>query len=341
MKKIHATIFFGAVTILVFLLGMGLLSERGGARIEGKKEINRYERNYCLVSTDRSEQWQSIYKYASEQAQLAGACLQWIGQNIPGSYSTRECLQMAVASSPDGILLFHETGEDVSDLLEEAAKKQIPVVTVMNDVPLSLRTSYVGLNSWQLGDIYGAQVRASLKTGNNKIVILSASPKDNEFFNNLYVRMSQKIQEYLPEEKAVDITYKEVDTSLRFNAEETIREMFVKKEETPDILVCLDAVSTECALQEVIDYNEVGRVQMLGYYTAEDTIDAIDKNIMKATIAVDTEQIGRACVDALNEYLKAGYVSDYNSVAIKLVNQRNIEDYKKQEEYREEEDATA
>ncbi len=341
MKKTHVSLMLGGLTITVFLLAMVIYSNQSSSWVNSSREIQTYERNYALVSADHSQLWQTIYDSASETAHKDGATLEWIGQNIPGSYTTAECLQIAIASSPDGILLYNESADQVTDLLEEASELGIPVINVMNDEPDAPRTGYVGLNAWQLGDTYGAQVRAALKKGSNKITILSASPKDSESANILYVRMSQKIQDNLPEGTEVSLDYREVDTSLSFNVEETIRDLFVRKDQTPDILVCLDAMSTECALQEVIDYSEVGNVKLFGYYTAEDTIDALQKGIMEATIAVDAKQIGRTAVESLSEYINLGYVSDYNTVQIKLVDERNAAEYLPDEITLEEEDATS
>ena len=47
----------------------------------------------------------------------------------------------------------------------------IPVVTIVNDAPQSLRQSFVGINDYQLGQVYGAQV-ANLLDGNTESVLV-------------------------------------------------------------------------------------------------------------------------------------------------------------------------
>ena len=44
----------------------------------------------------------------------------------------------------------------------------------------------------------------------------------------------------------------------KVDADETIRNIFFRKEGIPDVLVCTEAVDTEAAYQAMIDYNKVG-----------------------------------------------------------------------------------
>lgn len=62
----------------------------------------------------------------------------------------------------------------------------------------------------------------------------------------------------------------------------------------------------------MVDYNIVGQVYILGFYTSDTILQAVDKNIISATIAVDYRDMGSRCVDALNEYLDTGYVNDFS-----------------------------
>lgn len=55
----------------------------------------------------------------------------------------------------------------------------------------------------------------------------------------------------------------------QFDTEEAIRIVFQSQEGPPEILVCLDEVTTECAYQAMIDYNVVGEVDIVGSYTSK------------------------------------------------------------------------
>lgn len=92
----------------------------------------------------------------------------------------------------------------------------------------------------------------------------------------------------------------------------------------PDIIICLNELNTTCVYQAVVDYNKVGQVNILGYYDSETIINAIDRNVIYATISIDTMQMGRFCVDALTEYNTYGNTSQFFMADIALINKENV-----------------
>ena len=91
-------------------------------------------------------------------------------------------------------------------------------------------------------------------------------------------------------------------------------------------------MDSECAYQAVIDYNKVGEVAIIGYYPSKSILNAIKRDVVPATFEIDTKQMGIKCIDALLEYDKMGYVSEFNSVDLHLINQNNVQEYLESEE---------
>ena len=116
-----------------------------------------------------------------------------------------------------------------------------------------------------------------------------------------------------------------MDNTGNFSAEESIRDIFLDPQEMPDILLCLNEVYTRCAYQAAVDYNEVGTVQILGYYDSETILSAVAKNIVYSTITMDAEQMGRLCVQALEEYRQTGYTNSYMAVDTRLIGMEEAE----------------
>ena len=117
----------------------------------------------------------------------------------------------------------------------------------------------------------------------------------------------------------VTVEARPVDNSRSFSSEESIRDIFLDPKKLPDILVCLSAVHTRCAYQAAVDHNKVGTIQILGYYDSETILDGVAKNILCATAALDTDQMGRRCVEALDEYMETGYTNSYRAVDTRLI----------------------
>ena len=113
--------------------------------------------------------------------------------------------------------------------------------------------------------------------------------------------------------------------------EESIRDLFINGD-VPGIIVCLDELTTTCVYQAVIDYNVVGEVSILGYYNSDTIINAIDRGAVYATIAIDTAQLGRYCVEALEEYNDMGATSQYFTADITLIDKNNVSQFITKEE---------
>ena len=51
----------------------------------------------------------------------------------------------------------------------------------------------------------------------------------------------------------------------------------------------------------------------------------MSKNILHSTISLDTEQMGRLCVQALDEYVETGYTNNYMAVDTRLIRAEEAE----------------
>ena len=124
-----------------------------------------YDRHYIMIAQDNSRMWQTIYESARDTAAGESVYLEWAGWGGADEYTAADCMQIAIASRVDGIILYTDGDSRISGLIDEAMEQGIPVVTVMNDDTESRRVSYVGVNHYQLGNICGEQVLELLKDG--------------------------------------------------------------------------------------------------------------------------------------------------------------------------------
>ena len=78
------------------------------------------------------------------------------------------------------------------------------------------------------------------------------------------------------------------------------------------------------AAQALIDYNEVGNISVIGYYASETVADAVSKGIVQATLEMDAQEIGRLCVEALDEYWSLGRVNNYFNISLSMITQEDM-----------------
>ena len=88
--------------------------------------------------------------------------------------------------------------------------------------------------------------------------------------------------------------------------------------------VGLEAVSRG-ARQAVLDFNLAGKVKIIGYYTSEDILAAVEKGVISVTCDVDTTQLGQYSVEALTNYIKDGRTNSYYNVDINFLDRAAVE----------------
>jgi len=333
MRKPMLWIGVSAILIVSLLTFMWIYADMNITRLEFAQSSGTvYDRYYVLVADDDSDQLTAIYESARAYAAEQNVRLALAAEETSTTYTLQERMEIALAQDADGIILLQNEEEGLEASIETASGEQVPVVTVLNDAPDSDRISYVGINAYQMGDAYGSQALRAMTSDETDILVLMSNTSQTMVSSLAYAQMMQVIETGAAQDgRQVQITSLEVDSSQEFEAEETVRSIFVSSEQ-PDILICLDPVTTLCAIQAVTDYNEVGNVVIIGYYASSAILEAIPKGIVQATLAVNTEQIGRLCVDALDEYLELGYVSNYMPVEFEMVTAGNIEAYLEEED---------
>ena len=284
----------------------------------------RMSRHYTFISEEDSDLWKTVFAAAEEEAREHNAYLEWIGKESPMSYDTADCMRIATASGVDGILLHKNSSTDMTALIHEAYEAQIPVVTVFSDQSGSDRVSYVGMNNYQLGEYYARQILECLKEGENHVLVISGESLGEGEAALMYSQMLKATEEGKKQGQSVSFEVLEINAATSFDAEEAVRDVFLSGSPLPDVIVCLDLVTTECVAQALVDYNEVGNVSVIGFYASSTVSDAISRGIIYSTLGIDAEQIGRTGVDALDEYWDQGRVSSYFNVGLSVINEETL-----------------
>ena len=171
-----------------------------------------------------------------------------------------------------------------------------------------------------------AQVTLTQETGPVKVAVLVDAHAQDYGQNILCSGIQETIEKEKKDDTRIELSLVSIDNTNAFFVEESIRDLFMEGE-LPDIIVCLNELDTTCVYRAAVDYNRVGQVSILGYYDSETILKAIERNVIYATISIDTMQMGSFCVDALTEYNTLGNTSQYFIADIALINRENVSKY--------------
>ncbi len=288
-----------------------------------------YRRRYALIGDRTSSFLNSVYESASARASESGDYVEFTGKDLDVDYSTLELMNIAIAAKADGIILDADDSAAVSDAIRTANDAGIPVICIGTDSYGSARKSYVGISYYTLGQEYGKFITSHLVTDNVMQVLVIASPEEHVTGQNLVFNGLRDCIASQHRTSRFQITSQILGDSGMFSTAEAVTDLFTNTapEKLPDILVCLDETSTTSACQAIVDSNHVGDVQILGYSLNDTIINALQKGVIPATLAISTQEIGTKAVDDLNEYLDSDFLSEYSSIDITTVTAANLDSY--------------
>ena len=320
----------GTVIMITAAVATGILFRvitRTMYSVEQEETIG-YEKHYAFIAEDSdSDFWQEVFRSANEQAREYSIYLEDLSTGLGGDFSTEELLRIAVNSKMDGIVYSGGANEEVSSLIDKAADAGIGVVVLQNDVETSKRQCYVGLNYYELGQMYALEIDKLIEAGtmsDTTVDILVDGDMSEGASNLIVMAIEDHLREKTEEDEGFalpEILVTRIDAEDIFSAEESIRNIFLEKENLPNIMLCVNSVYTRCAYQAVVDYNLVGQIQIIGYFANDTILDAVDKQVIFSTVSIDTDEMGKSCIQSLYEYNSMGYTNSYLPVGIEVVDQ--------------------
>ena len=327
MKKKSACILlvFAAVIILTYMTGESYyrsVSEKAGLDREEEK-IYKYQYD-MIVDSPASQFWQAVYDSAKKTAAQNNVLLEIMGPDRETSYDKLDYMNMSIAAKADGIILQYNGEAGLEEAINTAVRNGIPVVPVMSDAVHSRRQSFVGVSDYQLGMAYGEIVAKYVDENTKKILILQKRDIDDMNESQIYTQISNAVKVAAGSED-IEIKGRNLLSTGTFETEEAVTDIFQQKRNIPDILVCMDEETTECARQAVLDFNLAGKVEIIGYYTSEDILAAVEKGVISVTCDVDTTQLGQYSVEAVTSYIEDGRTNSFYNVDINFLDRTAVE----------------
>ena len=316
---------FTIILLAMTVVGLIVFSLQVGAyEASGIEDYTTYTRLYAFIANNSdSSVSDNLYNDLREYGLQNDCYVERIGDGLVENYTKSELMDIAIRSKVSGIILEGDDSEETAELIAKANAAGIPVITVMNDAPGTTRFSYIGMNNYSAGLEYGKlmiDVAAAKDKDNVTALVLMGSGGSNE--SVLFSAIQEKLKN-----SNITIDSVVIESDSTFSAEEKIMDILDEYPTLPDIIVCLSDINTRCAYQCIVDMNGVGNTTIIGYYDSDTVLEGIDRGAIEATFSVDTKQVAEYCVNALNEYIEMGIVSEYFGTDYVLIDKSNVSEY--------------
>ncbi len=290
-------------------------------------EAVEYDAHYAFIVQGEDEDfWKGVYNAACDEAAKNNVYIEDLGASLGVNYSDTDLLRVAVNSKVDGIIYGGSTNDAAAELINRAVADDIGVVLLQNDMEASLRQCFVGVNNYELGQMYASQIKEiidseGVPTVQTVDVLVDENMKEG-YTNVITMAVEDYFTDNYPEYPKPVLNIVGINTEDSFSVEEDIRQLFINGEELPDIMLCLSSIYTRAVYQAVVDQNRVGEVQIVGFFAGNSILEAINKQIVFSTISVDTREMGRDSVQALNELRQSGYTNSFMPVSTQVIGYR-------------------
>jgi len=280
---------------------------------------------YMVAPNSVDPFWKEVYKGAADAAKSYNVALEFNAPRFNDSQEEMKYLEIAITSKVDGIVTHVSYDRDFDALIDQADSESIPVVTIENDASKSRRKSFVGSNSFMLGEEAG-KIMVKATGGKAGIAVIMANELEKDAANqNLKLNGFLNAIKTYPDMRVTDI----YNSKFGILSAEEITQSILNSDKKIDAIYCMDSVDTIGTSRVVVDLNRVGDVKIVGYGDTADIMRYIDKGIIYGTVMSDPYKMGYEGIKALMEIMEKDTTSTFIDTGVKIITKENLETYRK------------
>jgi ribose transport system substrate-binding protein len=273
MKRLNVLL-----TVLAAIVAVGC-SKPGPAPAE-KGRTDTSDQLYIEVSALGSLDYFYDHKMGMEMAGKAlGVRTEYVGPADYDMNAMANVFELAIAKNPKGIVVVGFENS-LSALVDKAAAKGIPVVTVDADLPGSKRIAFVGTGNYRAG-FEGGKKMAALLDGKGKVALMTKPGQSNL---EERVRGYQEALKQSPGIEVVRVADTQSDPVVAAQAAGSLLQQY------PDLagIACVEAAGGTGAATAVREANRAGKVKIVAMDRGNEVLEYIKDGVISATVAQQT-----------------------------------------------------
>jgi ribose transport system substrate-binding protein len=277
--------------------------------------------HFMMIAQDFGDDfWQSVKAGAEEVAEQNGAAIEFLGSMIQDEDEILDCMDIAIASRVDGIIVYVTDEDRFTPLIDKAVDSGIPVITIESDAKGSKRSAFVGPDSHMAGYKEGelAIDSANGAEANVAIIIGGKYSGNADATESLLQGFSESIRNASNVKLA---TVKYANTGY-FSAETIIRNIL---NDFPKVntVVCTGLSDTMEVVQVLIDLNRESGITVIGYNTQQ-IREYIKNNNLFGSVYEFPRHTGRKSVEDLVNCLNRQSLQEFDDSGVYTVTRSNL-----------------
>ncbi len=292
--------------------------ERSVARLHYQQKHTLQFPHIVLISqVFDNPYWRKIEEGAKEAAKQYNVDIEYIGPLQTSIDEQVKLLEKAIASRVDGIIVQNLKDEAFTPLIDKAISRNIPVITIDADAPKSRRIAYVGTNNFEAGRLLGQAV-ASRVEGKQEIgVMIGTDTSENQ---RLRLQGFLSVITEYPRLKVVSVASSNISRiQASIQAEQMLR-----KHPNISVMVgtsALDAIGIRMAIKNLHRED----IQIFGFDDVEETMEAIKKGDIVATVVQKPYDMGYSAVKLMADHLSGKQIDKEHFTDTEVIDHQNIQ----------------
>lgn len=229
---------------------------------------------------------------------------------------------IAVESGVDGVILQAFSDPRFADILSKANYRQVPVITLDEDIPSREKVCFMSYNDYAIGNMIGdslQQVFLEKDITKGTIVLMQENLEDGK-------NMGSGIQEQLRDAFVIRPEIDEYIGDDSLNAEGKTG-MILNTYSDLVAIVCSNGEETLGVIQALKDNNKINEVMVIGSDDYPEILDYVKRETITATVITDNERLGYEAIVNLVDYNNGAFVSDYKDIRVNLLTGQFVDAY--------------
>ncbi|WP_058308164.1 sugar ABC transporter substrate-binding protein [Gracilibacillus massiliensis] len=208
-------------------------------------------------------------------------------------------MEVAISSKTDGIILYGVDDLNVRQVINKAIKKGIAVITIGNDVPHSLRKTYVGSNHQFSGKIMANTIMEKLDHKGSVGII---GDYQTSFMNtHRLLGINQSFQEY----PSIEVIYPLASNQDRiWTAPDQTNEV-LNQYPAIDAFIVLNSNDVSKVVSTIKSRVNKQKHLIYSFDATEEVLQLMKESEVEVALAHDYQQIGAKSMDLMTQWLAA------------------------------------
>lgn len=319
-KKWLAGMMICIVVLVYLFIGFARYSGKIGSivkELQGQPASGESRYHIVLIEQERYHPyWEMVEKGAAEAAEKYGIDIEFTGPVRNNMEEQLNLLEKAIAARVDAIIVQGLNEERFTPVIDKAVRRGIPVVTIDTDAPDSRRLAYVGTDNLAAGERLGRLV-VETTGGTGKIGVIIGSDQAANQLQRL-----DGLKRIVAEHEGLEI----VDVrSSNISHMEAIQQAANMLRNHPEINIMVGTSATDAlgVLQAAKNRDDL---TIIGFDNQKETLEAIRKGEIEATVAQQPFLMGDTAVRLLYEHFEGKPLKKEYFTEVKVLDTRNVEE---------------